>query len=383
MAFFVTRTVINTAYRMVYPFLPAIARGLNVDVQAVTLAITARSSLGIAAPLLGSSADRSGQKRSMVAGLALAGLGLTLVALSPSYGTVFVALLGTAVGRILFDPAMQAYLADRVSYAQRGLAIAATELGWSLPYLIGMPLVGWLMARQGWASPFPWLAFGTLGTAALLAWMLPADPGRPSAGPSMVSHLQSVLRHPAAIAGLVFSLLASFANESVSIVFGLWMENSFGLQVAALGAASAVIGMAELGGEGLVAILADRLGKRRAVALGIILNSLAGLALPVVGTTTAGALVALFVFYITFEFTIVSSLPLMTELVPAARATTMSANISAISVGRSLGALTGPSLFAGGILANASASVGLNLAALAVLVLFVREDHGPHVTRDS
>jgi predicted MFS family arabinose efflux permease len=116
------------------------------------------------------------------------------------------------------------------------------------------------------------------------------------------------------------------------------------------------------------------MGKRRAVAAGIALNSLAGLALPVVGTTTFGALAGLFAFYITFEFTIVSSLPLMTELVPAARATMMSANHTALLLGRALGALIGPSLFARGILANAVVAAGLNLTALLALVLFVREE---------
>ncbi|OGT27945.1 MAG: hypothetical protein A2Z17_00735 [Gammaproteobacteria bacterium RBG_16_66_13] len=373
-AFFATRTIINTAYRMVYPFLPALARGLGVDIQAVALAITARSSLGLVAPLLGSSADRSGRKRSMLTGLTLAGLGLGVVSLRPTFGTFFVALLLTAAGKILFDPAMQAYLADRVGYARRGLAIAATELGWSLAFLVGMPLVGWLMARQGWAAPFPWLTALMLGAVVWLAALLPADRAQNPGTPSVARHLQAVLRHRSAVAGLVLGVLVSMANESVSIVYGLWMEGTFGLQVAALGAASAVIGLAELGGEGLVAGFADRLGKRKAVALGIVLNSMAGLALPVVGTTTAGALAALFAFYITFEFTLVSSLPLMTELVPAARATMMSANIAALSLGRALGALAGPALFANGILANGGFAAGLNLAALLALAFFVRED---------
>ena len=229
----------------------------------------------------------------MLTGLTLAALGLGAVSLRPTFGTFFVALLLTAAGKILFDPAMQAYLADRVGYARRGVAIAATELGWSLAFLVGMPLVGWLMARQGWAAPFPWLTAFTLGAVIWLAALLPADRGRDPGTPSVARHLQAVLRHRAAVAGLVLGVLVSTANESVSIVYGLWMEGTFGLQVAALGAASAVIGLAELGGEGLVAGFADRLGKRKSVALGIVLNSMAGLALPVVGTTTAGALAAL------------------------------------------------------------------------------------------
>jgi predicted MFS family arabinose efflux permease len=372
-AFFAARAVINTAYRMVYPFLPALARGLGVDVQSIALAITARSSLGLAAPLLGSAADMGGRKRGMLAGLGLIAFGLAVVSIHPTYATFFAALLFTAGGKILFDPSMQAYLGDRIGYAQRSLAIAATELGWSLSFLIGIPIAGWLIDRGGWTAPFPWLAGGVLVAAAVLAVILPPDRVRRATPPSLLRHLKAVLRHPAAVAGLAFGLLLSSANETVNIVFGLWMEQSFGLQVAALGAASAVIGLAELAGEGLVAGLSDRLGKRRAVALGIGLNSLAALALPRIGTSTPGALVGLFAFYITFEFTVVSSLPLMTELVPAARATMMAANVAALLLGRALGAFAGPPLFSVGIAGNVTAAALLNLAALLTLTFFVRE----------
>ena len=47
------RFILSTGFRMVYPFLPVIARGLGVDVELMGLAITARSSLGLAAPARG------------------------------------------------------------------------------------------------------------------------------------------------------------------------------------------------------------------------------------------------------------------------------------------------------------------------------------------
>jgi predicted MFS family arabinose efflux permease len=269
---------------------------------------------------------------------------------------------------------MQAYLGDRVGYAQRGLAIAATEIGWSSAFLLGMPVVGWLISRGGWTAPFPWLLACTLAALAVLAAWLPSDGPRDTKGSSVGRHVRAVLRHPAAVGGLALSALLSFANETVSIVYGVWMEGRFGLQVAALGAASAVIGIAELGGEGLVAALADRLGKRRAVALGILLNALAALALPRIATSTITALLALFAFYLTFEFTVVSVLPLMTELVPAARATMMAANLAAFSLGRSLGALSGPRLYAGGMAANVAVAAVLNAAALVILIVLVREE---------
>jgi predicted MFS family arabinose efflux permease len=61
--------------------------------------------------------------------------------------------------------------------------------------------------------------------------------------------------------------------------------------------------------------------------------------LPIVGTTEAGALIGLFLFYITFEYVMVSHIPLMTEIMPSARATMLSFNLTGHSLGRMIGAL--------------------------------------------
>lgn len=175
-----------------------------------------------------------------------------------------------------------------------------------------------------------------------------------------------------ALAGLAVSLLISTSNEVVNIVFGAWLEEGFGLQVAALGAAS-VFGAAELSGEGSVAGLTDPIGKRRAVALGIAGGALACLVLEPLGHSLTGALAGLFLFYITLEFALVGSIPLMSELVPEARATTLAGNMGSHSAGRALGALLGPALFACGMSVNATAAAGLDTLALIILLAFVRE----------
>jgi predicted MFS family arabinose efflux permease len=123
------------------------------------------------------------------------------------------------------------------------------------------------------------------------------------------------------------------------LIFGVWLEDSFSLKIAALAGASAVIGVSELTGEGLVALTTDRLGKPRALTLGLIGNILAALLLPMIGRTEVGALVGLFLFYITFEYVLVSHIPLMTEVMPNARATLLSFNVMGHSLGRVIGAL--------------------------------------------
>ena len=89
-----------------------------------------------------------------------------------------------------------------------------------------------------------------------------------------------------------------------------------------------------------MALTTDRLGKPRALVLGLIGNILAALLLPIIGRTALGALVGLFLFYITFEYVLVSHIPLMTEVMPNARATLLSFNVMGHSFGRVIGALT-------------------------------------------
>jgi predicted MFS family arabinose efflux permease len=341
----VLRTIFNTMHRMVYPFLGAFARGLGVDITALSFALTGRSLVGAFVPFIASVADQRGRRFGMLAGIALFTIGVALVALAPSLWTLTGALILALLGKYMFDPAMQAYFGDRVPYQRRGLALAITELGWSMAFIIGVPAMGFLIARSGWAAPFPVLTVLGLGMFAVIWWMAPRRDTNHVPARNPWSNFGAVLRNAPALAGISIALWAGAANELVNLIFGVWLEDSFGLQIAALAGASAVIGLSELGGEGLVVLLTDRIGKPRALMLGLSANAVSALLLPFIGKTEAGALVGLFLFYITFEYVMVSQIPLMTELLPGARATVMSFNITGHSLGRALGAFLAPFIY--------------------------------------
>lgn len=375
MIFTLARLVVNTGHRMVYPFLPTFARGLNISLDTAALALAARSGLGLISPVFGSLADVRGRKFAILTGLALFTASMFLVVLWPTYPGLFVGLMLAGTGKLIYDAALQAYIGDRVHYMQRGQAIAVTELSWSGAFLLGMPIIGWLIERSGvWQAPFTLLACLAAGAAVLIWRAVPSDAVRTNEFPSLRKGIGIVLANRTALAGLSVSFLISACNEIVVIIYGAWMEDAFALKVTALGASAIVIGVAELIGEGAVAGFVDRLGKRRAVAAGIALNALAAPLLPLLGFNVEGALVALFLFFITFEFALVSSLPLMTELLPHARATLMAGNAAAFAGGRTLGAFLGPRLFTIGLGANVAVGAAFDLLALATLLLFVHQD---------
>ncbi len=341
----VLRTIFNTMHRMVYPFLGTFARGLGVDITALSFALTGRSLAAAFVPFIASVSDQRGRRFGMLGGIAMFTSGVAMVAISPSLWTMTAALILALLGKYLFDPAIQAYFGDRIPYQRRGQALAVTEFGWSLAFIVGVPAMGFLIARFDWSAPFPVLTVLGFGMFAVIWWMAPRRDANHIPARNPWANFGAVLRNIPALAGISVVLWASAANELVNLIFGVWLEDSFGLKIAALAGASAVIGLSELGGEGLVVLLTDRIGKPRALALGLSANAVSALLLPFIGRTEIGALVGLFLFYITFEYVIVSQIPMMTELVPGARATVMSFNIAGHSLGRAIGAFLAPLIY--------------------------------------
>jgi len=352
---------------MITPLLPAFRDGLGVGKEQIAAALGLRSLFGAAGPFLAYIAETRGRKVGMLVGMFLFSSGIAIVAVWPTFLGFALALVISTLGKFVFDPAMQAYLGDRIPYERRGLILAMAELGWSGAFLVGVPVMGVLIARVGWIAPFPLLSL--LGFTAFFAIyrIMPRDVPDESVRASMFSNFAIVFASSAARAGLAVGFLFSFSNELVNLVMGIWLEDAFGLKIASLGAVAIVIGLAELGGEGLVSGLVDRLGKRRAVAIGLVGNSMAAVALPVFGVNTQGALIGLFLFFISFEFTLVSSLPLMSEILPKRRATFMALIFAGGSLGRAAADFIGIQVFSYGFLVSALAAAGVNALALVVL----------------
>lgn len=369
------RALSNTAYRMVYPFLPVFARAFGVDLGTMSIALSARSASGVLGPLLAPFTDRHGRRFGLTLGLGLFAAGAFLGAVGPGLPVFAIALVLMTVGKYVIDPAILAHLSDVVPYAKRGRALALTELSWSLAFIAGVPAAGFLIGRFGWRSPF--LALGILGLAALIAFRAlgagtagtGAAAGTATAGAS--GHRESykaVFRSQAALSGIAAILAVSVSNELVNFVFGVWLEDSFGFKLAALGAAAAVIGLAEFGGEGLVAATIDRTGKVKALMIGLAANAVAAAVLPLAGRTVTLALAGLALFYLTFEYTVVSMLPVMSEILPRARATLLAFYAASFSVGRAVGSLVSPRLYGLGFTAVALAAAGLDAVAFLFLL---------------
>jgi MFS transporter, DHA1 family, inner membrane transport protein len=312
----------------------------------------------------------------MLLGLGSLAFGMFAGGLVPFFGVVLAALVLAGLGKTVFDPALQAYMGERVPFDRRGMVIGVLEFSWAGSTLVGIPLLALLIEHFGWRAPFFVLGgFGLLGILVLMR-VIPADGGRKSEQRIAVTFRRAWtdLGHEKASWGMLgFAFFNAAANDNLFVVFGAWLEHAFGLSIVGIGMGASLIGAAELIGEALTASYADRLGLRRSVLFGLVLSAFCYTLLPLIARSLLPALAGLFALFLIFEFTVVSSLSLSTELLPGSRATMMASFYAAAGMGRMLGALLGGVVWLkGGILATGITSAGITLLALLCLGLGVR-----------
>ncbi len=373
--FFITlsRWFLNCGIRLIYPFLPALSRGMGIPLAEMAGLVSLRGFIGFTSPLFGPLSDHWGRRPVLVGAILLFTCSASLVVILPGPLAFALALAGIALSKYIFEPALMGYLGDTVPYARRGRAIAWTELSWGGALLLGGPLFGWVLQAQGWQMPFFWLSVGSVAMAAALWRALPPPDRRQRPWRGLGPFLGQVRRSRGMAAAIAFIFLLMLGNELLLIVFGRWMEVSFALSLTSLGLASAVIGGGEVLGELTAGWAADRFGKRRTVIVASLACALCYLliALP---SSLAGALASLFLVFLCFEIATVSSFPLFTEILPEARAMSLSLVGAAASLARALGDLTGPALSAwGGFAVNCWVAAGLLLLAVSVLAWGVKE----------
>jgi len=361
----------NTAYRFVYPFLPVIARGLGVPLEQAALLVSARHIAGLATPAV-TRAVGYRPRRLIGTGLVLFIAGSAVTAATNAYVGALIGFALIGIAKPVFDVSSQAYVSARVPYSERARYLSVFEFTWAGALLIGAPATGWLIARTSWSAPFLVFAAVTVLAMVLLSRFVDGDSPLDIAPATHLTITTS---------GRAFLIVAGFfalASEMIIVVFGAWMENSFGLSLVALGGVAVFIGASELAGEGATFAFTDRLGKRRAVLLGLAVSIVGfGLLVPAHNTMSLGLVFLGFALF-GFEFTIVSSIPLASELMPMSRARYLGWMVVSMSLARGIGAAVGPILFDSyGLAGPAMAAMAADVLAAIVLITRVREHSSP------
>ena len=365
------KLVVNSVFRFVYPFLPAIGRGLGIDLTQAGMLVSVRWAAALTTPAVMSvtgSVHRS--RRLLIAGVVLFSAGSIVTAWTGVFvgAVIGFALLGLA--KPMIDVSAQVYVSERVPYLGRARYLGILEMSWAGGLLFGAPLAGWLIDNWSWETPF-WV-LGSLGLVCVGLALLFLDhndeavTNRTSKAPDSPSRQVKLLLGTIALFG--------FAHESVLVVLGGWLEGSFGMTLLALGGVGTLIGLSELAGEGFMVGFTDRIGKRNSLALGLGVASASLLALSVVSAALVPAMGVLVVTTVSIEFGYISSIPLATELRPRARTRLLSMFIVANGVGRIAGDLLSPRVFAeGGMRMVSIMAAAATVCALIVVIGGVRE----------
>ena len=176
------KLVANTAIRFVYPFLPAIARGLGIDLTRAGALVSVRWASSLAAPGVLSVARRvPGSRQLLIGGLIVFAAGSIVTAWTGVFVGAVIGFALVGLAKPMIDVSAQVYVSERVAYAQRARYLGILEIAWAGGLLIGAPVAGWLIANWSWEAPF-WAVglLGLLGVGLALV-VLEADDGAAAA----------------------------------------------------------------------------------------------------------------------------------------------------------------------------------------------------------
>lgn len=384
------KLLVDIGNQIFNPFLPVIAAGLGISVVTLGQLVGLRSAMGIFSPFSGAIADRHGYRLVIRVALLANAAGYLLISFSRAPWMVVAGMILAGLGIGVFVPNLQAYVSGKLPYGLRARGLGMIEYSWALTGIVGLSLVGLLIAATGWRTPFILLAVGMVAMSFVFGALpgVQREPGEAASTPApAVSRWRQVTEtfnlrtnRRSAYATILAGALSYFAAVQIMIAHGAWLADQYGLGAAQLGFVAFIFGWFDLAASVSVSLFTDRIGKRRSVLIGIA-GSLVGYALmPVLNISVTLAVISIAFARMCFEFNIVSHFPLLSEQVPAQRGQAMTLGSAAALVAGTVAGFSGPWLLVThGVPALAWSSGAAVAIALAVVLLLVREQpEQPH-----
>jgi DHA1 family tetracycline resistance protein-like MFS transporter len=233
----------------------------------------------IAAPILGNLSDKYGRRPVLLLSLIGFGIDYLFLALSPSYGWLFVGRAIAGFTGASFTTAA-AYIADVSTNENRAKNFGMIGAAFGLGFIIG-PAIGGLLSGWGIRAPFYAAAILCLLNALYGYFVLPESLSKENRrafdwrGVYPLGSLLKLRKYPA-IGGLVISLgLVYLAAHAVQSNWNFFTEYRFHWTNKMVGLSLAVVGVLVAGVQaGLIRIVNPKLGNERSIYLGLLFYSL-------------------------------------------------------------------------------------------------------------
>ena len=378
-----TRLLVDTAVQMFFPFLPVIAEGMQITTVQLGRLVSLRSSMGLLSPLFGVLADRKGYRLTMRLGLLLGAVGYTIVASSSSMWLAAVGMVLGGLGTFSFVPTLQAYVSSRLPYYQRAKGLGILEYSWALSGIIGLFLVGQLIALTSWRVPLYVIGAGMF-VATLLYGRLPSARHQQEQGVleeksgfswAKVREFFIFGENQRSARGvLLVAFLTMFGAIMVIINYGTWLAQDFNAEAALLGTVALILGLADLSGSVLASLTGDRVGKRRSLIIGTAVSTIAYVCLPFFDVTLVTAVIGLIFTRVAFEYSVVNVIALASEQVPSQRGKLMTMNAAMALLGSTFAGLIAPAILESyGLRILTFIPITATIVTLIVIGLFVKE----------
>jgi predicted MFS family arabinose efflux permease len=337
----VARLVANAAYRFAPLFLATIARGFDVSLSTLGFAIFVSELSGFASPLAGRIVDRLTHRNSMVLGLAGSAIGCTIAAVSVSPLMFAVGVTVLALTKQSFDLGLGAWIADHVPYIQRGRIVGLTETAWALGLLVGVSVMGLITAATNWRIGFVFAVLCLVVSTVVIFNRVTNEVREIHESRSTTP--QRVTGKSWLVVATMFFIMCSAQN--LFVTFGAWLEDEFQFGAARLAVAGFSLGLVELAASVSSSRQTDKWGKERSIAFGALLVIPGGIFLVLGSQNLIVGLIGVFIYFLGFEFSVVSLLPLATKLVPNSPGTGLGWVLGAGTLGRAVMAIVATSLF--------------------------------------
>lgn len=339
----VARLMGNSAYRYLVPFLAVVAKGMDVSISDLGIALTIGELAGLTGSFVGRAVDRWPRPATLAGGSVTVAAGVGLVATAHGLPQFAAGLVTLGIAKIAFDIALLSWIADRVPLAQRGRVIGLTEMSWAASLFIGVAIMGAITAIWGWRWAYGAIAVAIVALGLLLWHRLPPDPGHHEhAEAERHTHGRITGHGVRFIVGMGLMMLSS---TLMFVVLGPWLEDTHGFSAGGITAVVFGLGVIELVSSAGAVQLTDRWGGRRSVFRGSSLILPAAVLFTVFEHTLPIGLFAMALMALGFEYAIISAASVATTLVPGSPAAGIGIMIMAGTCGRAGGSWLGTHLY--------------------------------------
>lgn len=322
----------NSAFRFAAPFIATIAADLDVSLATLGGAIAAGELVGLTAPLLTRVAGRMTRRTAVWTGLLGIACAAAVCATSGHVVQFAIGLMVLNMSKIVFDLGIIAWITDRVAYGQLGRVIGLTETAWAGGLFIGVVLMGLLTGVTSWRWGYGLAIVAIVGFAALLRARLPAEPR-----PTRIGHVARV--RPRIGAGwwvIAGTAALTGGAQALFVTFGKWLEQDFDYSETEIAIVIFCLGAVELLATSATVRFADQWGKQRSAMYGAVAIVPAGLGLAFVTHNAIAGLVMIAAFIAAFEFAIVVTVSLASNLVPGTPSAGLGFMVGAGTLGRAI-----------------------------------------------